>query len=53
MTSAIYFTIQRSLRIVANMGIGHIEDRFSVRTRCVLVMVFVIAMACVEAASVL
>jgi hypothetical protein len=34
------------------MGIGHVEDRFSVRTRWALVMVFAIAMACVEAASV-
>lgn len=34
------------------MTIGHVEDRFSVRTRWVLVMVFAVAMACVEAASV-
>jgi hypothetical protein len=34
------------------MRIGHFEDRFSVRTPWALVMVFAIAMACVEAASV-
>jgi hypothetical protein len=33
------------------MGIGHVEDRFSMRTRWALVMVFAIAMACVEAAA--
>ena len=31
---------------------AQVEDRFSVRTRWALVMVFAIAMACVEAASV-
>jgi hypothetical protein len=34
------------------LGLGHVEDRFSVRTRWALVMVFAIAMARVEAASV-
>jgi hypothetical protein len=34
------------------MGIGDVEDRFSAPTRWALVIVFAIAMACVEAASV-